>query len=251
MNTCSISSEQPQSSIKFPLQTRQTARVINGVHTETLITGFRDKILVIITQYGKIGSLAYVTFDSLSSKSLSSFSTSTTTNINFLLGGFSSLYQLYALHIATIIANENPNDRRSVVIGLALKNAVDDKDVDNKELIDCIELMVRECKPISSRAIVVRSRTSFANEIVKLQLIYLYGYGELVRIQVNVAGETNFELVEINSSAFMINELTFHIQNSLSPSYASILSIGNHCQHKSLKVLSGTARDWIVVEGKW
>ncbi|CAG8535522.1 17550_t:CDS:2 [Cetraspora pellucida] len=199
MNTCSISSEQSSSSIKFPLQTKQAARAINGVHTETLITGFRDKILVIITQYGKIGSLAYVTFDSLSSKSLSSFSTSATTNINFLLGGFSSLYQLYALHIATIIANENPNDRRSVVIGLALKNAVDDKDVDNKELIDCIELM-----PISSRAIVVRSRTSFANEIVnffkswlELQLTYLYGH-ELVRIQVSVVGETNFELVEIH-----------------------------------------------------
>ncbi|CAG8730542.1 4950_t:CDS:2 [Racocetra persica] len=137
-------SEQSPSSTKFPLQTRQAARVINGVHTETLITGFRDKILVIITQYGKIGSLAYVTFDSRS-KPLSSFSTSTTTNVNFLLGGFSSLYQLYALHIATIIANENPNDRRSVVIGLALKNAVDGKDVD-KELIDCIELMVKECK---------------------------------------------------------------------------------------------------------
>ncbi|KAF0475976.1 putative Proteasome assembly chaperone 3 [Gigaspora margarita] len=134
MNTGTISPEQSRSSTKFPLQTKQAARVIN------------DKILVIITQYGKVGSLAYVTFDSLSSKSLSSFSTNVTTDVNFLLGGFSSLYQFYALHIATIIANENPNDRRSVVIGLALKDAVNGEDVDNKEIINCIELMVRECK---------------------------------------------------------------------------------------------------------
>ncbi|CAG8459758.1 25937_t:CDS:2 [Gigaspora rosea] len=142
MNTGTISPEQSQSSTKFPLQTKQAARVINGVHTETLITGFQDKILVIITQYGKVGSLAYVTFDSLSSKSISSFSTNVTTDVNFLLGGFSSLYQFYALHIATIIANENPNDRRSLVIGLALKDAVNEEDVDNKEIINCIELML-------------------------------------------------------------------------------------------------------------
>ncbi|CAG8450370.1 2616_t:CDS:2 [Scutellospora calospora] len=94
MDTSVTYSEQTSSSTKFPLQTRQAARLIDGVHTETLITGFQDKILVIITQYGKIGSLAYVTFDSLSSKSLSSLSSDITTNVNFLLGGFSSLYQI-------------------------------------------------------------------------------------------------------------------------------------------------------------
>lgn len=41
----------------FPLKTRQTARLLNGIHTEVLVTGFRDKIFVIVTQYGKIGSL--------------------------------------------------------------------------------------------------------------------------------------------------------------------------------------------------
>ncbi len=47
------SSEQPV----FPLKTRQAARLLNGIHTEVLVTGFRDKILVIVTQYGRIGSL--------------------------------------------------------------------------------------------------------------------------------------------------------------------------------------------------
>jgi proteasome assembly chaperone 3 len=50
------SSEQPV----FPLKTRQVARLLNGIHTEVLVTGFNDKILVIVTQYGKIGSLVCI-----------------------------------------------------------------------------------------------------------------------------------------------------------------------------------------------
>jgi proteasome assembly chaperone 3 len=42
---------------EFPLQNKQTAITVNGIHTEILLTGFADKIFVVITQYGKIGSL--------------------------------------------------------------------------------------------------------------------------------------------------------------------------------------------------
>lgn len=42
---------------EFPLQNKQSAITVNGVHTEILLTGFADKIFVVITQYGKIGSL--------------------------------------------------------------------------------------------------------------------------------------------------------------------------------------------------
>lgn len=45
---------------EFPLQNKQAAITINGVHTEILLTGYADKIFVVITQYGKIGSLVWV-----------------------------------------------------------------------------------------------------------------------------------------------------------------------------------------------
>ncbi|RIA96319.1 hypothetical protein C1645_815485 [Glomus cerebriforme] len=135
----------------FPLKTRQTARLLNGIHTEVLVTGFRDKILVIITQYGKIGSLVYVTVDSHLPTPLS-VTSSTTTDVKFLLGSASPLYQLYASHIATVIATENSGDGRAVVVGLALmknkdNNSTDDQDeIGDKELFEEIESMVKECR---------------------------------------------------------------------------------------------------------
>lgn len=40
-----------------PIINKQAACIINDTHTEILVTGFSDKIFVVITQYGKIGSL--------------------------------------------------------------------------------------------------------------------------------------------------------------------------------------------------
>ncbi|CAI2173867.1 20358_t:CDS:2 [Funneliformis geosporum] len=135
------SSEQPV----FPLKTRQTARLLNGTHTEVMVTGFHDKILVIVTQYGRIGSLIYVTVDSLSPTVLS-VTPSTTTNIKFLFGSMTLLYQLYASHLATVIAADNPMDGRSVVVGLALKKSGDDDEVGNKEVFEEVVSMVKECR---------------------------------------------------------------------------------------------------------
>lgn len=42
---------------EFPLTNKQAAVLINGTHTEIFITGFTDRIFIVITQYGKIGSL--------------------------------------------------------------------------------------------------------------------------------------------------------------------------------------------------
>lgn len=47
---------------KFPVTNKQAAVEINGVHTEILITEFTDRLLIVITQYGKIGSLVSVFF---------------------------------------------------------------------------------------------------------------------------------------------------------------------------------------------
>ncbi|RHZ88083.1 hypothetical protein Glove_26g167 [Diversispora epigaea] len=137
------------------LQTRQSARIINGVHTEVLVTGFRDKILVLVTQYGKIGSLLHVTMQSQTMTTSDTLSSSSN-NVNFLLGSHSPLYQLYATNFSTIISSENPNEGRSLLIGLALKvnkknnnnnnDNIDDEFEFDKELFEQVELMVKECK---------------------------------------------------------------------------------------------------------
>ncbi|CAB4431683.1 unnamed protein product [Rhizophagus irregularis] len=111
-----------------PIFPGQTARLLNGIHTEVLITGFRDKIFVIVTQYGKIGSLIYVTVDSQLPSPLS-VTTSASTNLLF-------------------IATENSGDGRAVVVGLALMknsdnndNGDQDEEIGDKELFNEIESM--------------------------------------------------------------------------------------------------------------
>ncbi|KAG9288680.1 hypothetical protein G9A89_004299 [Geosiphon pyriformis] len=167
--TPSMHVPQPQSPShlpQFPLKTLQTARKINSVHTEVLVTGFRNRILILVTQYDKIGSLLYTTLDSLSPISFLSNSNSTsgdpptpsrTTNV--LLGAYSTLYHLYASLISEMISRENPVDSRDVVVGLALwmgKEGEDEKnskralDLHNelfdREFFDEIQDMIRECR---------------------------------------------------------------------------------------------------------
>jgi hypothetical protein len=82
-----------------------------------------------------------------------SVTTSTSTNVKFLLGFITPLYQLYASHIATVIATENSGDGRAVVVGLALMknsgnddNGNQDEEMGDKELFNEIESMVKECR---------------------------------------------------------------------------------------------------------
>ncbi|KAF9945933.1 hypothetical protein BGZ65_010223, partial [Modicella reniformis] len=115
--------------IPFPLINKQAARSIQGRHTEVLVTSFADKILILISQYGKVGSLIHTSVDqhqqSLAS-SLSASSDLTATSSSFLLGAGSSvskktqLYQVYASHISQMIHHQNPAETRLVVLSLAL-----------------------------------------------------------------------------------------------------------------------------------
>ena len=45
--------------IRFPLNNKQAACKVHGNHTEILVTGYSDKIFIVVTQYGRIGSLVY------------------------------------------------------------------------------------------------------------------------------------------------------------------------------------------------
>lgn len=41
----------------FPLINKQAARTIQGKHTEVLVSSYADKILILVSQYGKVGSI--------------------------------------------------------------------------------------------------------------------------------------------------------------------------------------------------
>ncbi|KAG2196613.1 hypothetical protein INT46_011856 [Mucor plumbeus] len=108
---------------EFPLQNKQTAITVNGVHTEILLTGFADKIFVVITQYGKIGSLIQTTLDI--SPQLAMNPSSVPTTSQFLMGEStgeqSDLYILYSTSILQAIGAMNPHEKRPLLLGIALK----------------------------------------------------------------------------------------------------------------------------------
>ncbi|GAA5812745.1 hypothetical protein MFLAVUS_006203 [Mucor flavus] len=108
---------------EFPLKNNQAAVDIKGVHTEILLTGFADKIFVVITQYGKIGSLIQATLDASPHFANSPSSVPMTTQ--FLMGEStgdqSELYSLYATSILQAIGAMNPQEKRPLLLGIALK----------------------------------------------------------------------------------------------------------------------------------
>ncbi|KAI9616238.1 hypothetical protein KEM48_005331 [Puccinia striiformis f. sp. tritici PST-130] len=54
--------------VEAPIPVRQCARIIDSVHTEVIAQGYSDRVLVLVTQTGKIGSLFTDTGDCPSSQ---------------------------------------------------------------------------------------------------------------------------------------------------------------------------------------
>ncbi|KAG0202126.1 hypothetical protein BGX28_005268 [Mortierella sp. GBA30] len=110
----------------FPLVNKQAARTIQGLHTEVLVTAFTDKIVILVSQYGKVGSIIHTTVDQQSLTSSAAASDLVATTSSFLLGAGSSaskktqLYRVYASHISQMIHHQNPAEIRPVVLSLAL-----------------------------------------------------------------------------------------------------------------------------------
>ncbi|KAF9135378.1 hypothetical protein BGW39_003175 [Mortierella sp. 14UC] len=148
----------------FPLINRQAARTIQGRHTEVLVVSFSDKILILVSQYGKVGSLIHTTVDqqSLTQSTATGDLDLASTSSSFLLGAGSStskktqLYQVYASHISQMIQHQNPMETRPVVLSLAL--AIQEPDVErsggegekedrlrDRELFENVVELVNEC----------------------------------------------------------------------------------------------------------
>ncbi|TFY72666.1 hypothetical protein EVG20_g346 [Dentipellis fragilis] len=123
------------------LQTAHIERNINSIRTEVLLQVFADRILVLVTQLGKVGNLIQATLPSTvhlppqpidkPSEGNPLLAPHPSIEVTSLLGSAPSaheqqLHSLYASQIATLVwTAQQPellNDmRRSVIVGVALK----------------------------------------------------------------------------------------------------------------------------------
>ncbi|KAM3863540.1 proteasome assembly chaperone 3 [Diretmus argenteus] len=104
------------STIEPLIRSRQTETTVNGIATQVVCTEFSNYIFVVLTQYGKIGTLISVTPDSKSNDiSTPMFST------KVLLGKEEPLTHVCAKNLATFVSREAGN--RPVLLGLSLKDS--------------------------------------------------------------------------------------------------------------------------------
>ncbi|XP_028843291.1 proteasome assembly chaperone 3 [Denticeps clupeoides] len=110
------------------IRTKQTQKMVNGVFTEVVCSEFSNYIFVVLTQYGKIGTLVSITPDSRSGDiSLPLYTT------KVLLGKDEPLTHVCAKNVATFVSQESGN--QPVLLGLALKDSTMDSIRVMKEMI--------------------------------------------------------------------------------------------------------------------
>ncbi|PYI00131.1 hypothetical protein BO71DRAFT_1428 [Aspergillus ellipticus CBS 707.79] len=129
--------------LPFPAVTKQSAGLVNGIQTNVMLIKFSDRILVTISQKGRLGHWLHVplenrnpgtegfhTFSDSADDSLLPIGNLTATS---LLGGRAPGHeivgQLYARQIASAIVTKTPNEKRMLVVGLGLATADADRDV--------------------------------------------------------------------------------------------------------------------------
>ncbi|KAI0119331.1 hypothetical protein F4814DRAFT_447144 [Daldinia grandis] len=115
----------------FPAQSKAATGPVDGVATEASVLHFSDKILVTLSQEGRLSQWIQVPLSAPSPASIdmalanpSLLPLSHLTPKTLLGGGGEereSLAQLYAVQIASHIARRNSDENRTLVVGLGLK----------------------------------------------------------------------------------------------------------------------------------
>ncbi|KAJ5669304.1 hypothetical protein N7462_010374 [Penicillium macrosclerotiorum] len=133
---------QESMNLPYPATTNQVAGMVNGVLTDVMVMNFSDRIMVTISQQGRLAHWLHVplgnenpgtdgmhTFAAGGENNLLPLSGLTATS---LLGGYASgqdtVGQLLACQIATAIATRSPAEKRLLVVGLGLGNTGSDRD---------------------------------------------------------------------------------------------------------------------------
>ncbi|KAK0512803.1 hypothetical protein JMJ35_004820 [Cladonia borealis] len=136
-------SQSPHIQATYPAITKQSAGIIDGVLTDVTSTTFSDKIMVTVTQYGRLAQWIHVPLDSPNPSFAEQYIPSSDEDGSLLpiahltpktlLGGSTSeretISHLYATQIASAILTRNPEEKRIVVVGLGLSNTEVKRDV--------------------------------------------------------------------------------------------------------------------------
>ncbi|CAF9911516.1 MAG: hypothetical protein HETSPECPRED_000358 [Heterodermia speciosa] len=137
-------SSQPSSMTgDYPSTTKRAAGMINHVLTEVHATYFLDKIMVLISQEGRLAQWIHVPLEGSSSSISEQPLPSMTSHDSLLpmphltprtlLGGSTAeretTGQLYATQIASAIAMRNPQENRMVLLGLGLSKVEANREV--------------------------------------------------------------------------------------------------------------------------
>ncbi|KAL2007322.1 hypothetical protein VTN00DRAFT_8760 [Thermoascus crustaceus] len=139
--------------LPFPAATTRAAGIVNGVKTDVMSVSFSDKILVTISQKGRLAHWLHVPMENhnpgtdglhtLSDGNDDSLLPMTGLTATSLLGGHApghdTIGQLYARQIASAIAMKRPSEKRLLVIGLGLETVEADRDV----FFDIIDLVLQ------------------------------------------------------------------------------------------------------------
>ncbi|KAI9718882.1 MAG: hypothetical protein M1812_003766 [Candelaria pacifica] len=139
-------------SVPFPARTKQVAGIIKGIKTDVMSIAFADKIMITITQGGRLAQWIHVPLDA-SNPSYSEQHLPSDTEGGLLpmphltpttiLGGTvperETMGQLYATQIASSISTKNPDENRMIVVGLGLGKVEGDRET----FFDIIELVLQ------------------------------------------------------------------------------------------------------------
>ncbi|KAK6951831.1 hypothetical protein Daesc_006356 [Daldinia eschscholtzii] len=133
----------------FPAQSKAATGLIDGIATEASILYFSDKILLTLSQEGRLSQWIQVPLSAPSPASVDmALANSNLLPLSHLtpktlLGGGGeereSLAQLYAVQIASHIARKTPDERRTLVVGLGLKALKPEREA----FFDVLELIQR------------------------------------------------------------------------------------------------------------
>ncbi|EXJ83740.1 hypothetical protein A1O1_07366 [Capronia coronata CBS 617.96] len=136
--------DETQVTIPFPAPTKQVAGEVNGVKTDVMSLSFADKIMITVTQNGKLSQWVTVPLLSDNPTHLDPyFQTnrsgddallpSTRFSPRVLLGAGGPdrevMGQLYASQIANAIITKTPEESRQLMLGLGLANVALERDV--------------------------------------------------------------------------------------------------------------------------
>ncbi|KAK0720010.1 hypothetical protein B0H67DRAFT_486373 [Lasiosphaeris hirsuta] len=133
----------------FPAPSKQATGLVGGVETEVVRTNFSDKILITISQGGRLAQWVQVLLSAPSSASVEmalpgaglSGLPSTHLTPKTLLGGGSeereTLGQLYASQVASFLTLRDPEEKRILLLGLGLEKP----ESNSESFYDVIELI--------------------------------------------------------------------------------------------------------------